>query len=379
MQMMTRRRESGEMLNIVDAKVAAYGGDAGDAYIGEIVVVELVTEGGLTGTGFASAPRGVGHIFRDLIANVLLPQIIGQNAMLHRDLWDKMFRTIPRRGGEGIVRVCISALDFAIWDLKARASGATLAQLIGGHRDKVPTYINCAHHMPPDALAERAASYVRDGHRALKIRGARSHVTLQEADARVAAVREAIGEDVLLMVDVNGTWDADTAIQQLRKWERHNLFWLEEPVQPEDFAGYRAVRERAGGVHIAGGEQHTSLHEYQALIGFDGIDIAQPNAAICGGITEWMRIHDHAVANGRIVSPWNLQPIHIHLACGLQSVKWLEYFKLDNALLGIQTLLFSGPRISERVEADGVYLEPPEAPGLGLEIDPEAAEKYRLA
>ena len=75
------------MLNIVDAKVAAYGGDAGDAYIGEIVVVELVTEGGLTGTGFASAPRGVGHIFRDLIANVLLPQIIGQNAIVIFLIW----------------------------------------------------------------------------------------------------------------------------------------------------------------------------------------------------------------------------------------------------------------------------------------------------
>ena len=88
------------MLKIVNAKVSAYGGEAGDAYIGEVVVVELETESGLVGTGFASAPRGVGHIFRDLIANVLAPQIIGANAMLHRDLWERMFRTIPRRGGE---------------------------------------------------------------------------------------------------------------------------------------------------------------------------------------------------------------------------------------------------------------------------------------
>lgn len=366
------------MTKITEVRTTAYGGEVGDAYIGEVILVELHTDHGAIGTGFASAPRGLGHIFRDLISNILAPEIIGENVMLHRALWEKLFRVIPRRGGEGMVRVCISALDFAIWDAKAKLANVSLAEFLGGQRDRVPTYINCAHHMAPDDLASRAASYVADGHRAMKIRGARSHVTLAEADARVAAVREAIGPDVLLMVDVNGTWDVDTALMQLRKWEKHNIYWLEEPVQPEDFEGYRAIRARAGSTLIAGGEQHLSLHEYASLIAFEGIDVAQPNATLCGGITEWLRIHDYSNSNGRIISPWNLQPIHIHLASAFDSVKWLEYFKQDNALLGIQTILFDGPIIDETREDDGVYLAAPKAHGLGISIDPEMAERYKI-
>src|SRR3546814_12712672 len=93
------------------------------------------------------------------------------------------------------------------------------------------------------------------------------------------------------MVDVNGSWDVDTAVQQLKAWEPYNVYWLEEPVPPHDIAGYRRVRERSGGTYIVGGEQHVGLNEFRALIGADAVDIVQPNAAITGGITDWLRIH----------------------------------------------------------------------------------------
>ena len=180
------------------------------------------------------------------------------------------------------------------------------------------------------------------------------------------------------MVDVNGTWDVDTAIQQLKAWEPYDVYWLEEPVPPADIPGYARVRARAGDTYIVGGEQHAGLLEFRTLIEQGQVDIVQPNAAVTGGITDWLRIHAFATANCVPISPWDLQMVHIHMAAGLPNVQWIEYFMPDNALLEFQTRLFTGPRTSEVVTEEGVFLEAPVAPGLGLELDPEVAAAARV-
>ena len=365
-------------MQITKTNVARYGGDIEGTYIGEIMVVSVDTDYEVTGIGFVSAPRGLGEIFHSVIQNILTPAIIGDDPRHHGELWEKMFRIIPRRGGEGLVRMCISALDFALWDIKGKLAGVPVATLLGGHSNLIPTYANCAHHLPPDKLAERAASYVANGHKALKIRGSLSFVTTEVATARVHAVREAIGPGIKLMVDVNGTWDVDTAIQQLKIWEPYDVYWLEEPVPPEDIPGYQRVKARAGRTYIVGGEQNVGLMEFQRLIDEGNIDIVQPNAAITGGITDWLRIHAYATARAIPISPWNLQTIHLHMAAGLPNVKWIEYFMQDNALLGIQTQLFAGPNIKEQRTPEGIFLRAPTAPGLGLELDPEMAKRLLI-
>jgi L-alanine-DL-glutamate epimerase-like enolase superfamily enzyme len=272
-------------MEITNVQARRYGGDGKAAYVAEIVVVEVFTDAEIVGIGFASAPPRVGAIFQKLIEDVLASQVLGADPRLTTDLWEQMYRgAIPRRGGEGIARVCIAAIDLALWDIKGKALGVPVAHLLGGHRDLIPTYANCAHHLPPDELAERAASYVARGHRALKIRGTRSFVTPEEATERVRQVRAAIGPGIRLMVDVNGSWDVDTAIQQLKIWEPYDVYWLEEPVPPEDIPGYARVRARAGNTYIVGGEQHAGLLEFRALIEQGHIDIAQPNALITGRI-----------------------------------------------------------------------------------------------
>ena len=137
-------------------------------------------------------------------------------------------------------------------------------------------------------------------------------------------------------------------------------------------------RARAGRTYIVGGEQNIGLLEFQRLIDEGNIDIAQPNAAITGGITDWLRIHAYATARAIPISPWNLQTIHLHMAAGLPNVKWIEYFMQDNALLGIQTQLFSGPNIKERRTPEGIFLCAPTTPGLGLELNPEMAERLLI-
>lgn len=353
---------------------------SGTAYGTEILVVEVATEAGHTGLGFTTASAQTGPILTQLIGTIIAPLIAGQSAAETAAVWNRMYHeAIPRRGGDGLMRNAIAAVDFALWDIKGKAAGVPVWKLFGGGRDLVPTYANCAHHMPPDKLAETAASYVAAGHRALKIRGTRTFVTLAEATARVAAVREAIGPDVRLMVDVNGSWDVDTAIQQLKVWEPYDVYWLEEPVPPHDIAGYARVRERSGQTYIVGGEQHAGLLEFQALVDNGCVDMVQPNAALTGGITDWLRIHAFATARSVPVSPWNLQHVHIHLAAGLPNVQWIEYFMADNALLKFQGELFADMGTSEVPTESGMMLRAPTAPGLGIKLVAEVAERSRLA
>lgn len=344
----------------------------------EILIVRVGNDDGPEGTGFVSARRDTAELFAGIIESVLAPAIVGRDPRLNVECWHAMHDALARRGGDGPVRHCMAGVDFALWDIRGKAAGVPVCNLFGARRERVPTYANCAHHMPEDELAERAALDVANGHRALKIRGTRSFVTVDEATRRVAAVREAIGPDVRLMVDVNGSWDVETAIRQLHRWERYDVYWLEEPVPPADLPGYVRVRERAGSTLIVGGEQHVGLAEFRPLLDANAVDIAQPNAAMTGGITDWLPIHAYATARGVPVSPWNLQPIHLHLAAGLPNVMWIEYFMPDNALLEFQTRLFAGPVTREDVTDEGVFLLAPTAPGLGLALDPEAAEASRV-
>ncbi len=350
--------------------------DAGGSNYGsEILIIEVATGDGVTGMGFATATGTTAPILTAMIHGLIAPALKGRNPFLTTECWQAMYDAAPRRGGDGMMRLAIAAVDFALWDIKGKASGVPVAKLFGSYRERIPTYCNCAHHMPPDKLAERALEDVNNGHKALKIRGTRTFVTTAEATARVATVREAVGPDIRLMVDVNGTWDVDTAIQMLRAWEPYGLYWLEEPVPPGDLNGYSRVRANAGDTYIVGGEQNVGLAEFQRLIDEGCVDILQPNAALTGGLTDWLRIHAYATARSIPVSPWNLQSIHLHAAAGLPNVQWIEYFMPDNALLAFQTQLFTGPALREEVTDEGVFLLPPDQPGLGLSLDPDMAER----
>lgn len=366
-------------MDITDVTVKLYSESREAGSGAGILIVEVHTDAGVRGMGLVSTTPSTHDLLAILLRRNLRNVIVGENPLLTDYLWRRMYEAaIPRRGGQGIVRTCIAAIDFALWDIKGKCLNVPVSTLFGNRRDRIPTYANCAHHLPPDKLAEKALEYVNQGHKALKIRGSATYVSLREATARVKQVREAVGPDVKLMVDINGTWDVDTAIQQLKAWERYDVYWLEEPVPPEDIPGYVRVRQRAGRTYIVGGEQHVDLLEFRQLIEQGAVDIIQPNAAITGGITDWLRIHALATAYSVPVSPWNLQMVHLHMAAGLPNVKWIEYFMPDNPLLAFQSRLFKGPVMREETTAEGVFLMPPDTPGLGLELDEAVAEASRV-
>lgn len=346
----------------------------------EIWVVSVETDQGITGHGFVTAnvsPYGPsGDIARLLVNRNFRNMLVGQDPALTELLWQRMYGAIWRLGRRGLGLQCLGAIDSALWDIKGKAAGVPASRLFGGHRERVKTYANAAHQLPPDKLAEKCLEYVKQGHTAVKIRGSATAVSRSEASERVRLVREAIGPDVRLMVDVNGTWDVDTAVQQLKAWERYDIYWLEEPVHPEDLPGYVAVRRRSGQTLIAGGEQHATMFEFRELLQQGAVDVVQPNVNVTGGITEWLKVHALATSLNVAVSPWDLQHIHIHMAVGLPNVQWIEYFTPDRDELASK--LFKGPGLTEVRGSDAVYLEAPTAPGLGIEINGETAEPYLI-
>lgn len=350
----------------------------------EIQIVKLQTDEGLEGTGFLTASNSTPSPSAEIVASLLRVNlrniVLDQDPLLTDKLWRRMYSQVAgRRGARGLIMGCIAAIDFAAWDIKAKRLGRPLGDLFGDRRTRIPTYANAAHTVSPEHAAEVCADYVQKGHRAIKIRGSLAVSSLDLATQRVQAVREAVGPDIKIMVDVNGTWGVDTAIQQLKRWEPYNIYWLEEPVPPEDIRGYVRVKQHAGGTYIVGGEQHAGLSEFDNLLSSEAVDIVQPGAGMVGGITEWLKIYAMATARSIPVSPWNLQSVHIHMASGLPNVKWIEYFMPDNPMLEFQNRLFTAPRFDEEVTEEGVFLLPPSDPGIGLALDEAEAERTRVA
>ena len=370
-------------MKITDLKVSRYdmAVSVPDLAAGrETLLVEVHTDEGVTGTGFMFVNVTQHGTTGDLSATLLRRQyrslLIGQNPLHTEDLWRRIHQSTWRavRGRFGLH--CLSAVDFALWDLKGKYFKVPVYDLLGGRRQRIPTYCNAGLHLPPEELGEYAAKCVKAGHRAVKIRASFPAVSLKEATERVRCVREAIGPEVRLMVDVNGTWDAETAIRQLKSWEPFDVYWLEEPVPADDIPGYIRVRSRAGRTYIAGGENHAGLHEFRQLIEQGAIDIAQPNALTTGGLTDWLRINSYCSAHGVPVSPWQLPEINIHTAAAFPNVMWIEYLAPRGELHGRK--LFRQPVFQEERTDDGVFLLPPERPGLGIEVDEETAQNMLI-
>jgi L-alanine-DL-glutamate epimerase-like enolase superfamily enzyme len=374
-------------LKITDLTVTRYaqsrspeGAPAGP----EIQIVEVMTDEGVSGTGFLTASNAKVSPSSEMLAGALRLNlrniVLGQDPMLTDKVWRAMYGQFAgRQGARGIYLHAIAAVDFALWDIKAKLANRPLGDLFGDRKERIATYANAAHTVTPEEAAQVASDYVKKGHRAIKVRGTLGFSPLDVTNKRIEAVREAVGPDVKLMVDVNGSYGHDLAIQQLRRWRKLELYWLEEPVPPEDVLGYAKVKAHAGDTYIVGGEQHAGLEQFVNLLDVGGVDIVQPGSMQVGGLTEWLRVYNLATARGVPVSPWDLQAVHMHVASGLANVKWIEYFMPDNPMLEFQNRLFSEPRFEEEVTPDGVFLIPPSKPGLGLVLDPAAAERTRVS
>jgi L-alanine-DL-glutamate epimerase-like enolase superfamily enzyme len=266
--------------------------------------------------------------------------------------------------------VAMSVVDNALWDLKGKILGQPVWKLVGGTQERVWVYAAGGYYAEgkgPKELAAELESYAKDGFGAVKMKVGWPGVTLKHDAERVRAVREAIGPDVELMVDANNAWDANTAIRFGRMIEKYDPYWFEEPVHSDDFKGGEKVAA-ALDFPVATGENEFTRWGFRDLIEAGAVEVVQADPNICGGISEWLKIAAMASA------------VHLKMAPhGNPNVGSCCVAAVENGLITENYPTTFKSVLMEPVDFrnDG-YIYMSDAPGLGIDWNEDALEKYKI-
>ena len=354
----------------------------GTDWIVPIVIVE--TDAGMRGYGFCGG--GTAASGKLLIENHFKKHLIGANPLDTEMLWDKMFRASVLFGRKGAAIQALSGVDVALWDIKGKALGVPVYQLLGGKtKDRIRLYASNLHPssiLAPDyeLLAAEAKDYVQQGYQAVKQRmcaGPREgRAGMQRNERLVKTVREAVGDDVDVMVEAYMGWgDVDYAVEMIRRLEKYDVAWVEEPLMPDDLEGYRRLRSRVS-TPIASGEHEFTKFGFKDLIVREVVDIIQPDVREVGGITEAKKIVGMAEAFGISCAPHVAYMETLHLTLSCPTIKWAEHTCRPSWEKGEGG--FSDAYIIGMPEAKNGFMElDEEKPGLGIELNMEVVERLR--
>jgi len=322
----------------------------------EIVTVRLSSGDGAQGVGYTFTCGRNGGAIADILRREVTGLVTGEDPDRIEHVWNRLWWELHYGGRGGPAVLAISALDMALWDLKAKRAGLPLWRLLGGNDPKVPCYAGGIDlELTADELIRQTEGNLAKGFRAIKMKVGREN--LSEDVAKIAAMREFLGEEFPLMVDANMKWSADQAIRAARAFEPYHPVWLEEPISPDDVAGHaRVVRE--GGLPIAAGENLRTVWEFRHLIASGGVTYPEPDVTNCGGITSFMKIAHLAEAFNLPVTSHGAHDVTVHLLAAVPNRSYLEAhgFGLDNYL--------AHPLVIE----DGFAIAP-ERIGHGMEFD----------
>ena len=330
--------------------------------------VHIATDEGTEGLGIGQGSPGV----RQVVESELKALLIDQDPFDIERLWDSMFWAVRRYGRKGVAFCALSAVDIGLWDLKAKALGLPLFRLLGPYAESVPVYGSGGWtNMTEEELVAEAAGYVEQGIPRVKIKVGKDFGRSEREDIeRVAAVRKAVGDDVALYIDANNGYYAKQAIYMAEEFEQYQLGWFEEPVLADDIDGLAEVR-RATGIPVASGEHEYTKYGFKELIARGGADIVQPDVGRVGGVTEWMKVAHMAHAFNLPVAPHAVQQVHLHVACATPNLKVLEWLRVSAESDQVWYTDTPQPK-------DGALAPFPDRPGLGLELDPYAVEKWSV-
>ncbi len=331
------------------------------------LVVVTVRAGGLTGLGWTYGPTAVTSIVRELLA----PVVIGRAALDVPGAWEAMLRRVRNATRIGVVGYAISAVDVALWDLKARLLELPLHRLLGTVRDTVPVYGSGGFTSYDDRqLREQLEGWAALRIPRMKIKIGESWGTQPDRDlTRVAQARRVVGDDVELFVDANGAYERKQAIRIGSRLAESAVTWFEEPVSSDDLEGLAQVRS-AVSADVTAGEYGGTLTYFRRMCEAGAVDCLQADASRCGGITEWLRVAAVAAAQHLEISGHCAPHLHVHVAAAAPNLRHLEWFH-DH--VRIEGMAFDGTLDP----TDGV-LRPSDAPGHGLRLRGEDLAPFRV-
>lgn len=323
----------------------------------------------------AAGETGIGYSYTDastaaLITDTLAPVACGMDVMSNGRIWSAMVAAVRNIGRPGIASMGISAVDVALWDLRARLVGLPLVTLLGAMRDAAPLYGSGGFTSYDNSQLERQlAGWVEAGIPRVKMKIGRDPA----ADpARVSGARRAIGDDAELFVDANGAYARKQALAMAQRFVESNVSWFEEPVYYLDYEGLRRCRDNApAGMEISIGEYGYDPPTFAAILNAGACDVLQADATRCEGITGLLVVDGLCEATLTPLSTHCAPALHMHPACALKRLRHVEYFH-DH--VRIERLLFDG--VPEPV--NGALRPDLSRPGLGLELKRGEAKRYAI-
>lgn len=363
----------GQQPSIDRLEVAAYRiptdrpeADGTYAWDSTTLVVVHASGGGARGVGYTYGSVAAVSLIRDQLA----ARVTGMDAFSVEGAWNALVAEVRNAGRPGIAATAISAIDAALWDLKAKLLDVPLVRLLGEVRPAVPVYGSGGFtSYSVGELVEQLVGWAEAGITRVKMKvGTRP----AEDVARVAAVREALGAETELMVDANGAYRRTEAIAKAHAFARLGVTWFEEPVPSDDLAGLRIVREHAPpGMDIAAGEYGYDPVYFRRMLEAGAVDILQADATRCLGITGLLAAGRLCQAFGIPLSAHTAPALHVHPACALTPMMHVEYFH-DH--VRIERMLFDGFSAPE----NGALRPDRTRPGIGVELKQVDAERYAI-
>ena len=348
----------------------------------DALIIKVSTDAGITGIGEVdSAPLAAKAViegpFSHTISTGLKHLLIGQDPFETERLWHLMYHRTIYSGRRGIGLHAMSGIDLALWDIKGKALGLPVWKLLGGGFQKqIRCYASSLFGATPKATGELAKRIRAKGFSAVKFGWAPMGENAKTDVDLVRQARKGFGPDGDVMIDAGLVWDARTAIQRAKAFAEFGIFWLEEPLPPDDYEGY-AKLTAASPVHIAAGEQESGRQSFLDLMDKGRVDIAQVDLTRCGGFTEAMKIASLAADRGLKVANHGFSTyINVHAA-----LHWLN--AIPNALIA-EFVVQENTSLREFLTKGHVRMKDgclpvPDAPGLGLELDEEQVRKHRVA
>jgi D-galactarolactone cycloisomerase len=335
-------------------------------------LVRVDTDEGISGIGSAS---GNGELIEVIVAKVIKPLLVGMDPTEIDTIWDKAYVRGGHKefGTRGIGVVALSGVDIALWDILGKAHGVPLYQLLGGKcRDKVPVYATALYPEEPAKVARRARGFADQGFHGVKIKVG---FDLDQDIRIVRAVREELGKDFIVMTDANQGYSVDVALKASDAFADCGAYWLEEPLFVEDIEGHAILREKSK-TPIAVGENLHMCYAFENFIMRGAVDFIQPDVARAGGITEIRKITALAARHKVPVSfhTWGdgvALAASVHLSAALKDCIVME---LDYTYNPLREELLREP-----FKVQNGFLIPPERPGLGIELNPNALERFAFS
>ena len=349
----------------------------------DAIIVRVHTDEGITGIGESdSSPMVIKALIETPNSNLycygLKELLIGENPLETARLWQKMYWASNYVGRRGAGIHAISAIDIALWDIAAQYYNVPLHTLLGGKfRDRIRAYGTFIPADRPEDNREIALKLVKKGFKSLKFGGGVLGDDPETDYQIVKHVREAIGNEIELQIDLATKWGtAGHALRMCKRLEEFDLNWIEEPVLADDIKGYTKLAAQAT-QKIAGGEALTTRYEFKDFLERFDPDIVQPDITRCGGITEMRKIYDMAQLNGVQLIPHGfstgiLLAASVHFLASCEHGTLMEYSESTSPLVNDNGLVINP------IEFRDGFLEVPDRPGLGIELNDEFIKEFQV-